>query len=245
MRPFLLLSTRAEDEAAIGEHEAVARFAGLSPDELRHVRVEAAAMPALDLSDYSGVILGGGPFNSSDPDKSELQLRVEADLRRVLTEVLADDLPFLGLCYGVGTVTTQLGGVVDREFGEPVSAVDIRLTDAGRRDHLLAELAALPGGFTAFVGHKEAVSRLPDGAVLLATGTECPVQMFRVGANCYVTQFHPELDGPGIGLRIQVYKHNGYFRPEETQSLLATTSAATITPQVHSILRRFAQRYAR
>ena len=245
MRPYLLLSTRPEDEAAHGEHEAVARFAGLDRDQLHQGRVEAAPLPALDLAEYSGIILGGGPFNSSDPDKSELQLRVEADLRRLLDDVLARDLPFLGLCYGVGTVTTQLGGVVDRRFGEPVSAVDIRLTDAGRRDPLLTELAALPGPFTAFVGHKEAVSQLPDGAVLLASGDACPVQMFRVGANCYVTQFHPELDGPGIGLRIHVYKHTGYFRPEETQSLLATTSAATITPQVHSILRRFVRRYAR
>ncbi|GAB3814103.1 glutamine amidotransferase [Tessaracoccus terricola] len=245
MRPYLLLSTRPEDEAAHGEHEAVARFAGLDRDQLHQVRVEAAPLPALDLAEYSGIILGGGPFNSSDPDKSELQLRVEADLRRLLDDVLARDLPFLGLCYGVGTVTTQLGGVVDRRFGEPVSAVDIRLTDAGRRDPLLTELAALPGPFTAFVGHKEAVSQLPDGAVLLASGDACPVQMFRVGANCYVTQFHPELDGPGIGLRIHVYQHTGYFRPEETQSLLATTSAATITPQVHSILRRFVRRYAR
>lgn len=245
MKPFLLLSTRPEDEAARGEYDAVARFSGLAPEDLHQVRVEAAPLPVLDLAEYSGVILGGGPFNSSDPDKSELQARVEADLRRLLDDVLRDDLPFLGLCYGVGTVTTQLGGVVDRRFGEPVSAVDIRLTDAGRRDPLLAELAALPGPFTAFVGHKEAVSRLPDGAVLLASGDACPVQMFRVGANCYVTQFHPELDGPGIGLRIHVYKHNGYFRPEEIHDLLAATSAATTTPQVHGILRRFVQRYAR
>lgn len=245
MKPFLLLSTRPEDQAAQGEYEAVARFSGLDTDHLHQVRVEAAPLPALDVRDYSGVILGGGPYNSSDADKSELQVRVEGDLRRVLDEVLGRDLPFLGLCYGVGTVTTQLGGVVDRRYGEPVGAVDIRLTDAGRRDPLLTELAPLPGPFTAFVGHKEAVSRLPDGAVLLAEGDACPVQMFRIGANCYVTQFHPELDGPGIGLRIHVYKHNGYFLPEEIDDLLAATSAATITPQVHSILRRFVQRYGR
>lgn len=245
MKPFLLLSTRPEDAAAAGEHEAVARFSGLAPADLHQFRVEEAPLPPLDLSRYSGVLLGGGPFNSSDTDKSALQLRVEADLRRVLTEVLEGDLPFLGLCYGVGTVTTQLGGVVDRTHGEPVGAVEIQLTDAGREDPLLAELAGLPGGFRAFVGHKEAVSRLPHGAVLLATSEACPVQMFRVGANCYVTQFHPELDGPGIGVRIQVYRNSGYFRPEETDALLAVTSAATTTPQVHGILRRFVERYAR
>nr|WP_255622250.1 glutamine amidotransferase [Tessaracoccus sp. OS52] len=236
-----MLSTRPEDAAAAGELEAVVRFGALPPDGARQFRVEAAPLPRIDLDDYSGVILGGGPFNSSDADKSDLQLRVEADLRRVLDDVIATDRPFLGLCYGIGTVTSLLGGVVDRRFGEPVGAVDIDVTDAGRSDPLLAEV---PDRFRAFVGHKEAVSSLPDGAVLLATSGPCPVQMFRVGANCYVTQFHPELDAPGIALRINVYKHAGYFHPAETQQLLEATAQAAITPQVHSILRRFVERYA-
>lgn len=241
MKPFLLLSTRPEDAAAEGERAAVAAFGGLADSELHQIRVEAGPLPAIDLDDYSGVLLGGGPFNSSDTDKSALQLRVEADLRRVLDDVLANDRPFLGLCYGIGTITTHLGGTVDRQFGEAVGAVDVSLTDAGRQDPLLVEV---PDEFRAFGGHKEAVSRLPDRAVLLAEGRACPVQMFRVGANCYVTQFHPELDAPGIGLRIQIYRHNGYFAPEETESLIELTSRAAITPQVHSILRRFVERYS-
>lgn len=241
MKPYLLLSTRPEDAAAEGERAAIVGFSGLRDDDVHQVRVEEAPLPGIDLDHYSGVILGGGPFNSSDEVKSPVQLRAEADLSGVIGEVLSRDFPFLGLCYGVGTVTTHLGGLVDRTHGEPVGAVDIQLTDAGRDDPLLA---GLPRNFRAFVGHKEAVSRLPADAVLLATGRTCPVQMYRVLENCYVTQFHPELDGPGIGARIDIYRDAGYFLPEETDALIAATAAEQISPEVHGIIATFTRRYA-
>lgn len=236
MKPFLLLSTRPEDGAAVGEAEALRRLGGLGPKELHQIRVEQEPLPELDLQGYAGVFLGGGPFNSSDADKGELQLRVEADLAGVLDRVLADDLPFLGLCYGIGTVTAHLGGLVDRSFGEGVGAIDVTVTDEGRDDPLLAEVGE---GFRAFVGHKEAVSRLPDGAVLLATGHACPVQMYRVGGRCWVTQFHPELDAEGLKERIRIYRNAGYFAPDEVTALCEAADRARVTPVVHSIVRRF------
>ncbi len=84
MKPFLLLATRAEDAAADGEYEALLRLGGLAPDELVRVRLEAGPMPSLSLADFSGVIVGGSPFTTSDPDeqKSDVQRRVEAEPRR-------------------------------------------------------------------------------------------------------------------------------------------------------------------
>src|SRR5690606_10835314 len=65
MRPFLLLASRAEDPAADGEHAAVLRYSGLDAGALHRVRMEAGPLPAIDLDDYSGVIVGGSPFDSS------------------------------------------------------------------------------------------------------------------------------------------------------------------------------------
>lgn len=241
MKPFLLLSCRPEDAAAEGERRAVLEFSGLQDHQLEQMRVEQAPLPIIDLDNYSGVLLGGGPFNSSDPVKSELQLRVEADVRRVLEDVFEHDLPFLGLCYGIGTVTAHMGGVVDRTYGEPAGAVRLRRTDAGHRDPLLLEV---PETFHAFVGHKEAVRELPDGAVLLVEGEACPVQMFRVQKNCYVTQFHPELDVDFFIDRMNIYKHAGYFRPEDLNDLIVRARQSDVTPAVHTILRRFVEHYA-
>ena len=241
MRPFLLLSSRAEDVAADGEYEAFLRFTGLAPEELRRVRMEAAPLPELVLDDYSGVLVGGGPFNSSDPptEKSAVQHRVERELAALLDEIVARDFPFFGACYGVGTLGVHQGGVVDRTYAEPISAVRVRLTDDGRADPLLA---GVEPEFEAFVGHKEACRDLPPSAVLLASSAACPVQMFRVKNNVYATQFHPELDVPGLVTRIHVYQHFGYFPPAELEELVARVSPAVVT-EPGKTLANFVARY--
>jgi GMP synthase (glutamine-hydrolysing) len=242
VRPFLLLATRAEDVAADDEYAAFLRATGLSDGELRRIRLEAGPLPDLDLADHSGVLLGGGPFNSSDPaeEKSPVQRRVEAELRSLLDEVVGRDLPFFGACYGIGTLGVHQGGVVDRTYGEPVGCVPITLTAAGTADPVLA---GVPERFDALVGHKEACRVLPPTAVLLASSPACPVQMFRVGRHVYATQFHPELDVDGVVTRARVYQHAGYFLPEELDALVARLSTAVVT-QPARMLANFVARYA-
>jgi GMP synthase (glutamine-hydrolysing) len=242
VRPFLLLSSRAEDLAAEGEYEAFLRCTGLTPAQLRRIRMESGPLPALDLDDWSGIFVGGGPFNSSDPpeQKSAVQRRVEAEMSALLDQVVDRDFPFLGACYGVGTLGVHQGGIVDRTFAEPISAVPVRLTDAGRADPLLA---GVPEEFTAFVGHKEACRVLPPSAALLAGSPDCPVQMFRVKGNVYATQFHPELDVAGLVTRVHVYQHAGYFPPEERDELIASVLPAVVT-EPGRILANFVARYA-
>ncbi len=113
------------------------------------------------------------------------------------------------------------------------------MTAPGGQDPLLA---GLPAEFDAFTGHKEAISELPGHAVLLATSAGCPVQAFRVGANVYATQFHPELDAVGVSTRVEVYKHAGYFHPSEADEIKALASRTEIS-HPPSILRNFAARY--
>jgi GMP synthase (glutamine-hydrolysing) len=243
MRPFLLLASRAEDVAADGEHDAVLRFSGLRPAELHRVRMEAGPLPPVDLDAYSGVIVGGSPFDSSRPDaeKSTTQRRVERELAPLLDEIVERDVPFLGACYGVGTLGLHEGAVLDGTFAEPISPVTIRLTPEGRADPLLADL---PDTFEAYVGHKEAVRELPPHAVLLASSDTCPVQMFRVRENLYATQFHPELDLDGILTRIDVYQGYGYFPPGTAGEVEATVRRGDVR-YPGRLLAAFVRRYAR
>ncbi|MCA0295299.1 MAG: glutamine amidotransferase [Actinobacteria bacterium] len=242
MKPFLLLATRDHNEAAAAEYRSVLRHAGLQPDELVHVRVESEPLPALDLADYSGVILGGSSFNISDSQKTAIQQRVEADLLALIDEIVDTDYPFLGMCYGVGAVTTHLGGVVDRSYGEPVGPIVVTLTEAGRQDPLLDGVRP---SFHAFVGHKEAANGAPSGVEMLATGEDCPVQMYRVGENVYVTQFHPELDADDLTARMRIYQHAGYFDPSELDDLIVMAHSSKVNGQQHLVLRNFVTRYAR
>lgn len=241
MRPFLLLATRVDDSIADGEYEAVCRLAGLEESRLHRLRVEQGPIGEVDLDRYAGVLAGGSPFNSSDPAeaKSALQRRVEADLSGLMDRVVERDMPFLGMCYGVGTLGTHQGGLVDRTHGEITRAATITLTEEGRRDPLTE---GIPDSFQAFVGHKEAVTRLPSHAVLLASGDQCPVQMFRIKQNMYATQFHPELDADGMCVRMTHYRYEGYFDPEEFDDLI-TMARTTPVPHAATVLRNFVRRY--
>ena len=241
MKPFLLLATRDHDEAAAAEYRSVLRHTGLTADTLHHHRVESQPLPHIELDDYSGVLLGGSSFSVTDAQKTAVQQRVEAELGHLVDRIVDVDFPFLGMCYGVGTVTTHLGGLVDRRYSEPVGATEISLTPEGVADRLMAGIGA---SFHAFVGHKEACNGTPPRATLLATGTECPVQMYRVGNNVYVTQFHPELDADDLAARMRIYQHAGYFDPAELDELIAMAYGSDVTGVQHSVLRNFVRHYA-
>lgn len=241
MKPFLLLATRPEDEAADDEYVAFLDAGNLAEGQLHRVRLEAAPMPPIDLADYSGIIVGGSPFNASDPPekKTEVQRRVERELGELLDRVLAADFPFLGACYGIGLLTSHLGGFLDGRWAEAVGPTWISLTEEGAADQLFERL---PATFEAFVGHKEACSRLPAGAVLLATGSACPVQAFRVGRNVYATQFHPELTNAGIVTRIRVYREYGYFDPDSMDAIIARVEASAVTEPANLVM-AFVERF--
>ena len=242
MKPFLHLSIRDHDEAVAKEFDAIATFAGLKPGDLLQLRAEQAPLPVIHPDDYSGIIIGGGQYNTSDEVKSDIQRRVEADLGLIVDTALAQHVPLLGLCYGVGIVTQHLGGLIDRTYGETTSAVEISLTEHGRVDPLFE---GVPDSFMAFVGHKEACSRTPNDSVLLATGTACPVQSFRVGERAYVTQFHPELDVERLVERMVIYRDAGYFDPDEFDTLVEAAHAAGVDDSPGLILRNFVELFAR
>ncbi len=242
MKPFLLIQSRPETAASDNEYEAFLKFSGLQESQLQRFRIESSSLPSITLDDYSGIIVGGGPFNASDPQdiKSEAQIRTERELHVLLDKIIAQDFPFLGACYGIGVVVSHQQGLVTRKYSEDIGPTKITLTDEGKNDPLLAGLSP---SFDAFVGHKEACEILPKSATLLASSELCPTQMFRIKNNVYVTQFHPELDSHGLEIRINIYKHAGYFPPETANDLIAQGHASNVVEPV-KILQNFATYYA-
>jgi GMP synthase (glutamine-hydrolysing) len=243
MKPFLILQLRPEDAAADDEYAAFLDKGGLPDGRARRIRLDQGPLPAdLDLAGYAGVIVGGGPGCLSDDPatKDPVEARIEAEILSLMPAITARDIPFLGCCYGIGILAHHLGAEVSkRRYGEPVGAVTVTRTPEGAEDQLLA---GLPERFDALVGHKEAVQELPPGCVPLLGSAPCPFQMIRHGRNVYATQFHPESGPENFALRIEVYRHKGYFPPEEAEALTAAVAGARITvPQ--EILRRFVARY--
>lgn len=241
-KPVLILQLRPEDVTSDSEYACFLKYGGLQAADTCRMRIEKHGIPDnLDLDDYSAVIAGGSPFDISTPEekKSGIQKKIEADFNRLLKQVVARDFPFLGACSGNGLLGTYLGTRVSTKYAETVGCVTLDVTEEGKRDKLLA---GFPQQIDVLLGHKEAVDTTPDGAVLLLTGRDCPVQMFRVGENVYATQFHPEADAEELMLRIDTYRHHGYFRPHEAYELKRRVSLKS-TLYAHEILWRFVERY--
>jgi len=242
MKPFLILQHRSIDEASDDELHAFVKYGDLKNSEIRRVRMEQSGIPDIDLKDYSAIICGGGPSNVSDPEekKSPQQIRFESDLLKLYDEVFRMDFPFLGACYGIGSLVKYQGGDVSKKkYSEDVGSAIIYLNINADDDPLTQ---GLPKEFKAFIGHKESCQDLPENAILLASSKNCPYQMIRFKKNIYATQFHPELDNEGLALRIRIYKDHGYFEPHAAQALIKQIKNEMVSvPEM--ILRRFVERY--
>ena len=243
MKRFLILQLRPETDASDAEYASILDKTGLTPAQTHRIRLDCEDLPeGLDVTDYAGVIVGGGPGCVSDhpSTKSTLDAKIEGAVMGLMPQITAQDHPFMGCCYGLGVLAAHLGGDVSKaRFGEPVGPSECRVTEDGASDPLTAGLSSK---FDAFVGHKEAVQSLPEGCVHLVASDPCPFQMIRWGQNVYATQFHPEADAKDFEQRINIYKHHGYFPPEDAQRLIDICNAADVT-QPGEILRRFVERY--
>ncbi|MEP1209276.1 MAG: glutamine amidotransferase [Rhizobiaceae bacterium] len=221
MKPFLILQLRSETEASDDEYQAMLDKGGLEAAQTVRIRLDQQPIPDdLDLQDYAGVIVGGGPGCVSDPEaeKPEMEKRIEDAILGLMPAITQSDIPYMGCCYGIGILAHHLGADVSKaKFGEEVGAVECTLTADGANDPLLQ---GLPENFMAFVGHKEAVQHLPEDCTHLLASAPCPFQMIRYKSNVYATQFHPEADSEVFETRIRVYRNKGYFEPSKADELI-------------------------
>jgi GMP synthase (glutamine-hydrolysing) len=105
-------------------------------------------------------------------------------------------VPVLGICYGMFTMTVQLGGQVEasahREFGyaEVRAHGHTRLLD-GIDDYRTAEGH---GMLKVWMSHGDKVTAMPPGFKLLASTPSCPIAgMADEARRYYAVQFHPEV----------------------------------------------------
>ncbi|NNC68696.1 MAG: glutamine amidotransferase [Gammaproteobacteria bacterium] len=241
-KPVLILQLRPENAISDSEYACFLKYSGLRAEDTCRRRIENIGIPGnLDLDDYSAIIVGGSPYDISTTEdkKSSAQKKIESDFNRLLQQVVTLDFPFLGACSGNGLLGNYLGTRISTKYGEAVGIVTLDITEAGKQDKLLK---GFPSQIDVLLGHKEAVDTTPEGATLLMTGHDCPVQMFRIGENVYATQFHPEGDAQEFILRIDTYQNHGYFEPHEADDLKKKVLQKS-TPYAQEILRRFVEKY--
>ena len=129
-----------------------------------------------------------------------------------------------------------MGGevVTDRSRAE-VGTYWLELTPKGKDDPVFGPLG---DRFQVQIGHEDIVTRLPEGATLLASSASIEIEAYRFDDGpIYCTQFHPELGRDGLIKRITHYPDylalTGHATIEELEA------ATPETPETEAILRRF------
>ncbi|MES0371675.1 MAG: glutamine-hydrolyzing GMP synthase [Mariprofundaceae bacterium] len=129
----------------------------------------------------SGIILSGGP-NSVFEDETPKAPQVVFEL----------GVPVLGICYGMQTMASQLGGRVETghvaEFGYAeifTSANSLLFRDVQDREN---------GALDVWMSHGDKVTGLPDGFHVTCSNDSTPIAaMADETRHFYAVQFHPEV----------------------------------------------------
>ncbi|MGV7962146.1 glutamine-hydrolyzing GMP synthase [Photorhabdus tasmaniensis] len=142
----------------------------------------------------SGIILSGGPESTTEQGSP-----------RAPEYVFNADIPVLGVCYGMQTMSMQCGGKVEssteREFG--YVQVEIKAESALLRDiHDSLNEQGKPL-LDVWMSHGDKVTAIPADFITIASTDTCP---FAIIANeekrFYGVQFHPEVTHTHQGQRI-------------------------------------------
>jgi GMP synthase (glutamine-hydrolysing) len=128
-----------------------------------------------------GIILSGGPASVYDEGAPSLP-----------AWVLREDVPVLGICYGMQLIASALDGGVEpatrREYGP--AKIEVTQSYPLFRD--------LPASLDVWMSHGDHVTRLPTGYIGIARSSNAPIAGMTDGRR-YGIQFHPEVVHTPLG----------------------------------------------
>ncbi len=196
---ILVVQSRTAEDWLVRERENFTNAIGTAADiEFLSALDERLAWSSPDefLKDADGVIFGGSSdfdFHGGRPERDPARLMsliILSRSRNIVRHAIADGTPILGVCFGHQLIAQMHGGDVQNDPAQSKSGShEVTLTEEGKNDTLFKHM---PPTFCAQYWHKDAVTELPEGSTLLATGVSCRFAALRYGANTYTVQFHPE-----------------------------------------------------
>ncbi|MEW1989425.1 type 1 glutamine amidotransferase [Brevibacterium casei] len=141
--------------------------------------------------DYAALLVLGGAAGPLEDTANPWFPQV----RELLQRSADGEFPSFNVCLGGELLAAATDARISRRERPQIGIYDLRTTSAGESDPVFAALAGRTLPSVLF--HQEEMS-LPEGAELLVTGSDAPVQGFRVGEFAWGTQFHPETDAVQI-----------------------------------------------
>ncbi len=153
------------------------------------------------VDNYQAIVITGSPFTSYPFKTEDNRLLItwwKKELIDFIRKSYEHQKPILGICFGAQILTESLGGKTEKmknkdgqelwEFGWS----KVKRTMESTSDPIME---GIPAEFIVPQNHRDVISRLPEGGVLLAEN-EYGVQGFRVEKKgkpvAWGFQFHPE-----------------------------------------------------
>jgi GMP synthase (glutamine-hydrolysing) len=150
------------------------------------------ALPAT-LEGYDALVVMGGAMGAND-DASYPWLTPVKDLIR---QAAAAALPTLGICLGHQLAAVALGGEVrPNPAGRQFGLLDVGWEAAAHLDELFSTVATPRRGTH---WNDDIVTRLPEGARLMARAATGEVQAAQLAPTVWGVQWHPEVDASLFG----------------------------------------------
>ncbi|MDQ2677634.1 MAG: hypothetical protein M3Y51_02735 [Actinomycetota bacterium] len=148
--------------------------------DLRIYDVTAGEFPA-SLDECDGWIISGSR-RSAYEDEGWIH-----ELSALIVRLVSEQRPTAGICFGHQLIAQSLGGLVE--------LADVGWGVGGKRFDLVEHPEWIDperDDFTLLMSHRDQVTRLPEGAELVATSAYCPVGAYRIGEHVFCVQGHPE-----------------------------------------------------
>ena len=193
----------------------------LKANDLNHkyINLYEDENPNIQLDDFSGLIILGGPMNVYETEKYPF-LEMEDTL---IKEAAERDMPILGICLGAQLIAKALAARVIRNKEKEIGWYPLRITDDAGNDDLFKHFNTEE---TVFQWHGDTFE-IPDGAVHLAKSPLCLNQAFRYETKIYGLQFHLEVTPEMILEWLNVTENK-----EEVMSLKGKADPETIKDQI-------------
>lgn len=147
---------------------------------------QGGQLPSLD--GYDALWVLGGPMDVWQEDEHPWLKDEKAFIQEAVEQ---RGMSYLGLCLGHQLLAEALGGSVGPAGTPEIGVMDVQMTEMGATGIFMDDL---PDRFPCLQWHSAEVTKLPQGAEVLATSPDCAVQAMTWGPRAYSVQFHVEIE---------------------------------------------------